>query len=636
MSFSHLSPRQRKKNQRPQSNETFLSRFLALAQESADVLWILTSAGEMQEMCSSWRIFTGQAERACLGRGWQDALHPVDQSSVAETLSQCVTTGVPVDAHCSLRRYDNTYRRIHIHAIPVHLSDGSIREIMVCGRDITQQGQHEGMSEAQMQLAVNAARVGMWDLDLLTDQLVWSDQCQALFGLLPGTSISHEGFLAAIHPDDREYVDHITNQSLASHTEFYTDYRIIWPDGSIHWLTDRGRGIYNAQGRPVHIIGAVMDITRLKHAEEALRESEGRFRRFVESNLIGITVSDLEGTIREANDAFLALVGYTREDLARGRVQLTMMTPPQFLPQAEQAMKEILTTGTCQPFETEYLTKDGKRVPALIGGTRISAAGSASLVMGFVLDLSAQKESERQKDLFLAMTSHEMRTPLTALKGTLQLLERRMKRLSTAADQYSPEVNTFVKALEKDVATSVRQVDMQTRLINDLLDVSRITANTLELSLQCCDLVPLVRETVEDLRVMVPERSLLLELPEHTTVPVLVDRNRISQVVTNYVTNALRYSSPEQPVHIGLSVQGDRVRVWVRDRGPGLSEKAQKEIWQRFHQVKEVPVLSGSGKGLGLGLYICLTLIAQHQGEVGVESTPGAGSTFWFRLPLVK
>lgn len=379
-----------------------------------------------------------------------------------------------------------------------------------------------------------------------------------------------------------------------------------------------------------------MDITRLKHAEEALRESEGRFRRFVESNLIGITVSDLEGTIREANDAFLALVGYTREDLARGRVQLTMMTLPQFLPQAEQAMKEILTTGTCQPFETEYLTKDGKRVPVLIGGTRISAAGSASLVMGFVLDLSAQKESERQKNLFLAMTSHEMRTPLTALKGTLQLLERRMKRLSTAADQYSPEVNTFVKALEKDVATSVRQVDMQTRLINDLLDVSRITANTLELSLQCCDLVPLVRETVEDLRVMVPERSLLLELPEHTTVPVLVDRNRISQVVTNYVTNALRYSSPEQPVHIGLSVQGDRVSVWVRDRGPGLSEKAQKEIWQRFHQVKEVPVLSGSGKGLGLGLYICLTLIAQHQGEVGVESTPGTGSTFWFRLPLVK
>lgn len=147
-------------------------------------------------------------------------------------------------------------------------------------------------------------------------------------GLQPGTSISHEGFLAAIHPDDREYVDHITNQGLASHTEFYTDYRIIWPDGSIHWLTDRGRGIYNAQGRPVHIIGAVMDITRLKHAEEALRESEGRFRRFVESNLIGITVSDLEGTIREANDAFLALVGYIREDLARGRVQLTTMTLP--------------------------------------------------------------------------------------------------------------------------------------------------------------------------------------------------------------------------------------------------------------------------------------------------------------------
>jgi len=153
--------------------------------------------------------------------------------------------------------------------------------------------------------------------------------------------------------------------------------------------------------------------------------------------------------------------------------------------------------------------------------------------------------------------------------------------------------------------------------------------------MQRCDLVRIVRETVEDLRVMAPERSLLLALPEQTTVEVLADAGRIGQVVTNYVTNALRYSPPDQPVHIGLTAQEDVARVWVRDQGPGLSAETQKEIWQRFHQVKEVPVLSGSGKGLGLGLYICQMLIAQHQGEVGVESTPGEGSTFWFTLPLV-
>jgi signal transduction histidine kinase len=196
-------------------------------------------------------------------------------------------------------------------------------------------------------------------------------------------------------------------------------------------------------------------------------------------------------------------------------------------------------------------------------------------------------------------------------------------------------VSAFFDDLSEHLATSARQVDVQTRLINDLLDVSRMTANTLKLEMQRCDLVRIVRETVEDLRVTAPERSLLLEVPEQTTAYVLADRDRISQVVSNYVTNALRYSSPCRPVHIGLTTEEDMARVWVRDQGPGLSAEAQKNLWQRYHQVKEVPVLSGSGKGLGLGLYICQMLIAQHQGEVGVESTPGEGSTFWFTLPLV-
>jgi len=110
----------------------------------------------------------------------------------------------------------------------------------------------------------------------------------------------------------------------------------------------------------------------------------------------------------------------------------------------------------------------------------------------------------------------------------------------------------------------------------------------------------------------------------------------VPSVVLVYVTNAFRYSSPEQPVHVGLTIQEDSARVRVRDKGPGLSEEARKEIWHRFVQIKGVPVLSGSGKGLGLGLYICQMLIAQHQGEVGVESTPGEGSTFWFTLPLAQ
>ena len=181
----------------------------------------------------------------------------------------------------------------------------------------------------------------------------------------------------------------------------------------------------------------------------------------------------------------------------------------------------------------------------------------------------------------------------------------------------------------------MRQIDVQTRLINDLLDLSRITSNTLKLSSQRWDLGSIVRDTVEDVQITAPNRSLELTLPENSGVFVLADRDRISQVLTNYLTNALRYSPPDQEVAIGMTVEGKVARVWVRDRGPGLEAQAQQEIWQRFHQVKGIPVQCGSGKGLGLGLYICKILIAEHQGQVGVESTLGEGSTFWFTLPIV-
>ena len=635
MVFSLVSARHEKKEQAHRKNETLVSRFLALAQESTDVFWLLTAPGEMRELSSSWHTFTGQTERTCRGQGWLDALHPADQPQVRETICQCVTTGHSADIRCSLRRYDHTYRLIHLHVIPVHLSDGSIHEILLCGQDITTHTSPGDMSEAQTRLALEMAQVGMWDLDLLTDQLTWSEQRRALSGGVSETPVGHAGFLDSIFPEDREAVEQATQQSLASHTELLATYRVVWPDGSLHWLTERGRGIYDAQSKPVHLIGAVIDITASKQAEMAVRESEERFRRLVESNLIGITVADLEGTIYEANQAFLSLIGYTRQDLAAKRINWARLTPLEYHVLDTQAIEEIQKTGVVQPFEKEYLTKAGRRVPVLIGGTLVRRDDPSPLLLAFIVDLTARKEIEQQKDLLLSMTSHELKTPLTALKGTLQLLGRRMKRLSKHADQLPEAVRTFLAEGEKDLATSFRQIDVQTRLINDLLDVSRITSNTLKLSLHRCDLARLVREIVEDLRAMALDRLLVLDLPEQESMTVLADRDRISQVIMNYVTNALRYSPSNQPVHIGGAVEQDRARIWVRDRGPGLSEEKQKELWQRFHQIKGVPKLSGSGKGLGLGLYICCTLIAQHHGAVGVDSALGEGSTFWFTLPLI-
>ncbi len=635
MSLSEYSRWQEKRDRPGPSREDLLERFQALAEESADVIWLLTPDGEMQEVSSSWQIFSGQRAGVASGRGWTRAVHPADRANIKEVLGSVVRSGRTVKCDCYLRRADTSYHFMRIRAIPIRTATGAVREIMMCGTEMANQGLTGEMNGAQIEFALQVSRTGMWNWNLLTHQLAWTDQCRALFGVPPGEPLTHGLFLTLLHPEDRERIAQITEQTLAEQKEFHTEYRIIWPDGSLHWLADRGRGVYDSRGRPIGMIGVVMDITDLKQAEEALCESERRFRRFVESNIIGITIDDMEGNIHEANDAFLNLVGYTRADLEAGRLRWTTLTAPEYRERNAHIIEDLLMTGSFSPVETAYITREGRRVPALVGGTLFRTGDPRALGMCFILDLTARKAIEEQKDLFLSITSHELKTPLTALKGLLQLLQRRAERLSRAGEKSSAEISHFLKELTHNLEISIRQVDVQTRLINDLLDVSRITANTLELSLCQSDLTGILRQVVEDIRVTEPGRVILLELPE-AEVNVRVDADRLSQVVTNYLTNALRYSPSDQPVQVGLTVREREARVWVRDRGPGLSEEEQRAIWQRFHRGKRgASQGSNACKGLGLGLYIAQRLIAQHGGQVGVESAPGEGSTFWFTLPLL-
>ncbi|MBO0783752.1 MAG: PAS domain-containing sensor histidine kinase, partial [Ktedonobacteraceae bacterium] len=300
----------------------------------------------------------------------------------------------------------------------------------------------------------------------------------------------------------------------------------------------------------------VRDITERKHAEEALRENEARFRHFMDANLLGIMVHDQEGTILEANDQFLSLIEATREDVATTNLRLEDLTPSEHQAREKQAREELLATGTYQPFETIYQTKAGKQVPVLVGGTLMHPEHpSSSLILSFALDLIAQKEMERQTQFFLGMTGHELKTPLTALKGIFQLLQRKEQRLRSTQSHLAPEMRSFLETLSERLIDAARQVDIQTRFINDLLDIARIQTNTMKLEVQRCDVISIVKTTIEDLRLTAPGRTLQLVLPEQATITVLADPDRIRQVLTNYVTNALRYSSPSFPIVVGLTLQ---------------------------------------------------------------------------------
>lgn len=247
----------------------------------------------------------------------------------------------------------------------------------------------------------------------------------------------------------------------------------------------------------------------------------------------------------------------------------------------------------------------------------------------------ALREANRRFDTFLSIASHELRTPLAGIKGNIQLAQRRLAFLK---DPELPEKSVLLKKLEKlqeYLLHAEHRVNVQNRMISDLLDVSRIQANKLELVMHSCNLAEIVSEAVEDQRYTVTKRVITLTMPSDQEFIVVGDADRLGQVVHNYLTNALKYSPVDQPVAVRVEASDGAVRVSVRDYGPGLSPEEQKHVWERFYRVKDLPTQGEASPGLGLGLHICRTILEAHQGSFGLESTPGQGCTFWFALPLL-
>jgi signal transduction histidine kinase len=247
----------------------------------------------------------------------------------------------------------------------------------------------------------------------------------------------------------------------------------------------------------------------------------------------------------------------------------------------------------------------------------------------------ALREANQRMEVFLSIVAHELKTPLTSLSGNLELLGWRLDGLSGGGSgvQGATHVVGTMRLLVARCEDSLRWL---ARLVNDLLDDSRIREGRLDLHLERCDLAIVVSQAVEEQQLLAPAREIRLVELAAQPVPVIADGDRVKQVVTNYLTNALKYSREDQPVDVMVQSEGEAVRISVRDRGVGVPIAEQEQIWTRFHRAPGIAVQSGSGRGMGIGLHISKTIVERHHGQVGVESAPGQGSTFWFTLPLAR
>ena len=360
-----------------------------------------------------------------------------------------------------------------------------------------------------------------------------------------------------------------------------------------------------------------------KRVEETLREREARIRRLVDSNIIGIFFWDLQGRISDANDAFLRLIGYDRQELLSGQVQWAQMTPPEYFAADARAIEEIRHTRTCSTYEKAFVRKDGTRLPVLIGAALLE--GSQENGVAFVLDLTERKQAEaertarqaaeaanRAKSTFLANMSHELRTPLNSILGYAQILERD----PVLAERQLAEVNVIRKSGEHLLT-----------LINDILDLAKIEASKMELYLADFTLLPFVQGIANMVGVKAAQKGLELVCDLGSGLPqgIRADEKRLRQVLLNLLSNAIKFTDRGQVTLRVRFAPPQRLCFEVQDTGIGIAPDQLATIFEPFEQVGD---MRRRLAGTGLGLTISRQYVRLMGGEIQVESRPGQGSTF--------
>ncbi|GLV53225.1 hypothetical protein KDH_00800 [Dictyobacter sp. S3.2.2.5] len=355
----------------------------------------------------------------------------------------------------------------------------------------------------------------------------------------------------------------------------------------------------------------------------------------VASSEVAIVSIDLQGLVTSWNAGAEHLYGSRAQEMVGQSVECLFSSDHQenIIPM----MERIRRGEYVPPYETRQVHQDGRLVSVSVTISPVKEWDGTIVGASIIAhDLTARRELDQQREAFMNLVTHELKHPLTALSGNIQLAHRWLTRLLARPEHLDDEQHHVLEAVLTMLGRSQQQMRTQQRLIDDLLDLSHLQQGTLALRQESCHLCSLVYETVQNYQAAYPSRLIELTLPEQDDILVSGDRDRLGQVLSNYLSNALKFAPSERPVHVGLCLQAETVRVWVRDEGPGLSPEHQAQIWDQYSQLSETPVQHGWKAGLGLGLYICRQFIHQQHGEVGVESTPGQGATFWFSLPSAR
>lgn len=603
-------------------------RFRIMADSAPVLLWMSDTDSLCTFFNQGWLNFTGRTLEQEYGTGWAEGVHPDDLQGCIDTRLKAFYAHQPSTMEYRLKRADGEYRWLLDTGVPRFLPDGTFAGYIGSCVDITDRKQaEETLCRSQQQLTdfIENASVGMhWVAEDGT--ILWANQCEFdLLGYSRDEYIGHH--IAEFHADPLTISDIlerlIRNETLQGH-----EARLRCKDGSIRYVYINSNVLWK-NGTFVHTRCFTHDITERKRAEEALRQSEERLRLVLQTMPIMMDVFDEEDNIIVWNQECERVTGYTAAEIVGNPKAMEMLYPDS---EYRQSMLTEWSKRGCEfrNWEWNMTCKDGsvKTVAWSNLANKFPIPGWAAWSFG--VDVSDRKKAETEmlnaleqerelselKSQFISMVSHEFRTPLSTILSSTELLQR--------YGQQWPEEKRQLR-----FRRLIEAVDRMTKLLNDVLLVGKAEAGKLQFSPTVVDVVSFCHELLEELQLTTQAQHILKFTYEGRYQSLYLDAQLLRHILSNLVSNAIKYSPDGGEVHLRLLFEVGAAIFQVQDNGIGISAEDQKELFTIFKRGNNVGTISGTG----LGLAIVKQCVDLHGGSIVVESELGKGTLIVVKLP---
>ncbi len=510
-------------------------------------------------------------------------------------------------------------RWVRAFIYPVKDEKGKIQEVVLIHEDISKQRQNAEKlkeSEERFRTLIEQSTDAIQLINPKGEILYTSDSIKKVLGYT-AEELHGLGVAPFIHPDDLTYFSEKIKELIKKPRGQVTmQYRVKHKNGTWAWLETTGVNHLTTPNINA-LVGTFRNITTRKKYEEELRYQKSLLEAQREVSPEGVLVVSPDGKMVSYNKRFVQMWKFSEDLMAKGQDELALQDATQKLIDPKKFIKRVKELyKNHQPSYEELYFKDGSILDRY-GSPIVGEDGTDYGYVWFFQDVTQRKLLERQKDDFISIASHELKTPVTSIKSFAQVLQLKFKK----------EGNS--KAVEL-LGKMDAQVNKLTHLIGDLLDVTKLESGRVQFNENNFSFDDLVFELVEEMQRTTEKHTIILE--GKTKKKMYGDKERIGQVLTNLLSNAIKYSPHTDKIMVHSSVDKGIVTVCVQDFGVGIPKEKQNKVFERFFRV------SGPGKdtypGLGLGLYISSEIIKRQGGRIWVESKVGKGSIFCFSLPL--